>query len=775
MSDWFEHWSKHGVKPVFTNEYAVPMTWDWTMYRGWYQGKREFGSAQVPWEFCLAEWNAEFFGDRAYQISELEKANLRWEAERFRSGRLWHRWDYPNAVGSNRFSERFPIFARYISENWPAFRTWELSANSPWDHGHHWTLREGVDRGREELAVDWRRLQQPGFSPDYIAERYERIDLAYGRDDWEPTIAGKALIDNNGPLLAYIAGKPDGFTSKDHNFFPGETVEKQLIVINNSRETTHGHCTWVLELTSPVTGERQFTVETGKQARLPLRFELPDELEPGNYRLRASVHFDTGEAFEDQFSIDVIARAEAPKLNAKIAVFDPVGETSRFLEKLAIEYVKVDADADLSTHELLIVGKGALTLSNRAPDVRRVVDGLKVLVFEQTPEVLEQRFGFRVATRGMRSVFPRVPDHPVLEGVGKDQLRDWRGASTLVPPQLDYELSSQFNESPTVRWCGIPVTRLWRCGNRGNVATCLIEKPPRGDFLPIVDAGYSLQYSPLMEYREGNGMVLFCQLDVTGRTESDPVAQNLVSNALGYASNWQSLPRRSITHVGDAAVRRHLESAGIVFDRFDPEKRSVDQVLLVSRGGGRALSDHSDQIATWLEAGGYLLAVGLDETEANSFLPSAVSTKEQEHIATYFEPFEFGSLIAGVSPADVHNASPRRIRLISGDSAIGNGVLGQLDGVNVVFCQFSPDEVGYSEGNGEIPKAHNLKRTYRRASFQLTRLLANMGVSGTTPTLERFSSPLTESIENLSKGRWREGLYLDAPEEWDDPYRFFRW
>jgi hypothetical protein len=23
--------------------------------------------------------------------------------------------------------------------------------------------------------------------------------------------------------------------------------------------------------------------------------------------------------------------------------------------------------------------------------------------------------------------------------------------------------------------------------------------------------------------------------------------------------------------------------------------------------------------------------------------------------------------------------------------------------------------------------------------------------------------------------RWLDGLYLDPPEEWDDPYRFFRW
>jgi hypothetical protein len=34
------------------------------MYRGWYKGRREWGSARVPWEFCLAEWNAQFLGDR---------------------------------------------------------------------------------------------------------------------------------------------------------------------------------------------------------------------------------------------------------------------------------------------------------------------------------------------------------------------------------------------------------------------------------------------------------------------------------------------------------------------------------------------------------------------------------------------------------------------------------------------------------------------------------------------------------------------------------------
>ena len=74
LSDWFAHWATAGVKPAFLCEYGAPFTWDWTMYRGWYKGEREFGSAAVPWEFCLAEWDAQFLGDRAFAVGEREKA-----------------------------------------------------------------------------------------------------------------------------------------------------------------------------------------------------------------------------------------------------------------------------------------------------------------------------------------------------------------------------------------------------------------------------------------------------------------------------------------------------------------------------------------------------------------------------------------------------------------------------------------------------------------------------------------------------------------------------
>jgi len=594
MSDWFGHWAKAGVKPLFTCEYSVPFPWDWTMYRGWYKDKREFGSAVVPWEFCLAEWNSQFFGDRAFRISEMEKRNLRWEAERFRSGKLWHRWDYPNAVGSSSFAERQDVYAMYFTDNWRAFRTWGVSAISPWSHGHYWTLREGVDKNRKDLQVNWETLQKPGFSPDYIGQQYERIDLAFEPSDWIATAAAQALIRHNRPLLAYIGGKPGAFTSKDHNFLPAETLEKQLIVINNSRETIRCGCEWSLDLPGTITGKKQVTVPTGRQQRIPLRFELPADLPPGKYQLRATFNFDSGETQTDSLSIDIMPQPQAVRADGKIALFDPNGQTGKLLDGMGIRYQSVDANTDLAAYETLIVGKSALTTESPAPDITRVRDGLKVLMFEQTAEVLEKRFGFRVAEYGLRQVFRRIPDHPLLTGIGAEHLCNWRGEATILPPRLKYEMRPRYG--PTVQWCGIPVTRLWRCGNRGNVASVLIEKPARGDFLPIIDGGFSLQYSPLMEYRQGKGMMLFCQMDITGRTQDDPAAKTLARNILKYVSAWKPAPRRQVIYVGDPTGRQYLESAGISLTSYDAGRLSASHVLIVGEGGGKMLAKDASAI-----------------------------------------------------------------------------------------------------------------------------------------------------------------------------------
>jgi len=797
-SDWFEHWAAEGVKPLFLCEYGDPWGINWTTYRGWYKDERAFGNARVPWEFCLAEWNSQFLGDKCYQLSEKEKENLRFEAEQWRNGKVWYRWDYPSDPVSFRSDDREAVWAMHISDNWRAFRTWGLSAFNAWSYGNFWNLRAGVDKSRQNLTVDWDNLQRPGFSPDYIEGRYERFDLCFERTDWVPSSAARALIRNGQPLLAYIGGKPAKFTSKDHNFHPGETVEKQLIIINNSRQMTTCDCSWKLALSKgheslqAVEGSKKLSVQMGEQARIPLQFKLPDTLEPGEYPLTLTVRFGSGETQEDSFALHVLERPQVPKTRMKttlqhsevrritsfpsafrlspsafrVALFDPKGETGELLSDIGVRCEPVDARSDLTPFNVLIVGKEALTVDGPAPDIARVQDGLRVLMFQQKSDVLEKRFGFRVQEYGLRQVFNRVIDHPVLAGLETENLRDWRGEATIVPPRLNYELRPRYG--PTVEWCGIKVTRPWRCGNYGNVATVLIEKPACGDFLPIVDGGFNLQYSPLLEYREGKGMVLLCQMDVIGRTESEPAAMRLVSNILNYVATWSPLPRRQVLYVGDPIGRAHLEQTGMYVNEYEGGQLSTDNLLVVGPGSRQKWALHADAIRPWLRAGGHLLTIGLDESETQAFLPFSVTMKKAEYLCAFFESAGTNSLLAGIGPAEVTIREPRQLPLIeSGVNLVGDGVLAMAKDANLVFCQLAPWQFDYR-------KYYNLKRSFRHTSCLVTRILGNMGARGATPFISRFSTPVS-SNDTDAASRWLKGFYLDTPEEMDDPYRYFRW
>jgi hypothetical protein len=297
------------------------------------------------------------------------------------------------------------------------------------------------------------------------------------------------------------------------------------------------------------------------------------------------------------------------------------------------------------------------------------------------------------------------------------------------------------------------------------VASVLIEKPARGDFLPILDGGFSLQYSPLLEQRDGSGLILFCQLDVTGRTETDPIAERLLHNLLEYVSRWQPLPRRTALYIGEPAGKEHLQSTGIAVSSYNGGPLSTDQVLIVGPQSQPSVAANVEAINDWLGRGGYLLAIGLDEREVGALPLTDIRLRRGEHIATFFEPRGASSLLRGIGPADVYNRDPHSLPLvIAGVDVLGNGVLAEMSDGHVVFCQLSPWRFGSSQ-------QPNLRKTFRRSSYTVARILANMGVAASSPITARFHQP----VEAASSKRWQHGLYVDQPQEWDDPYRFFRW
>ncbi|MBT7298526.1 MAG: hypothetical protein HN849_03385, partial [Victivallales bacterium] len=201
------------------------------------------------------------------------------------------------------------------------------------------------------------------------------------------------------------------------------------------------------------------------------------------------------------------------------------------------------------------------------------------------------------------------------------------------------------------------------------------------------------------EYREGKGMVLFCQLDVTARSITDPVAETVVRSIMRYVSERRPRPRRRVLYAGKPAGKRHLDASGFSPTPFAGGALSPDQVLVVGSDGEKVLSRNKGSVAAFLKAGGNLLALGLDEEQANGFLPWRVEMTRAEHIASVFKAPGTGSLLAGVGSPDVHNRDPHELPLVTSGAAVaGNGILAAARDANVVFYQLPPYELTRAQG-----------------------------------------------------------------------------
>ncbi len=379
-SDWFEHWATKGVKPVFTTEYGMPYFLNWTMYRGYFQGKLPWQGHQgkVPYELCVAEWDSQWLGDSAFKLSEEEKTDLRWEAKKFNAGQLWQHWEYPVYFADPVFDGVMEVVARYNADNWRAFRTWGMSATSPWTFDQYWRLRDGVKQSRQDLKVDWDKLQRPGYSPDFIDDRYDSMIYAYDRADWVPTVAGQALLRNNQPLLAYLGGKPGAFTEKGHNFRAGETIEKQIIVVNNSRVTVSCDCAWSVNLPTPQNGNAAFTSPTGDIHMQALKFSLPAGRQARRLHAAASRSSSRPAAHRktpSRLTCWRLTRRRQPAASWRSSTRR--ARRPNCSARWACMATPSRPDADLSKYDLLIVGKHALTPEGPGPNLARVREGLQ--------------------------------------------------------------------------------------------------------------------------------------------------------------------------------------------------------------------------------------------------------------------------------------------------------------------------------------------------------------------------------------------------------------
>jgi hypothetical protein len=295
-----------------------------------------------------------------------------------------------------------------------------------------------------------------------------------------------------------------------------------------------------------------------------------------------------------------------------------------------------------------------------------------------------------------------------------------------------------------VRWCGFENTRVWRNGNDGNIASVIIEKPSRGDWLPILDCGFDLQYSPLLECREGQGRIVFCQLDVTQRTLPEPAAERVCRNLLRSLATAKPAAERAAYYAGAKEGAAFLTHLGVNFIPYSGQPLDSGSVLIVTPGGAPI-----PRLVEGLRNGAKLLAVGLGHQEIESLGisagPMTVAPTKAMLIGDFGAP-DF----RGISNAELHTRTLKRsVPQFIETTETSNELLKYqpIGAGGAVFCQIAPWMFDF--------RAHPyLRTTYRRSAFLISRLLNNLGIHSLTDLHALWNAKTPNNVWLLQEG-WR--------------------
>ena len=413
-------------------------------------------------------------------------------------------------VAAPAFQEIQRLFQRNTQRSW---RTWGLSGGTvPWNEGFAHRRKS-----HDEMAG----VQTPGDRGSYY-QKIRRAEMAVSFHDpaYELLPVAQVQEAHQQATLAWIAGRSSDWSEKGHNFRSGETMEKSVALINDSRREQSYQGRWELRQGDTVLASQEIegSLGIGQIMLVPVSVPMPGVSAKTDLMLHLRTTIGT-ETHDDSFALR--AWPVSAPVEVDYTLFDPVGKTSARLGQ------KTD-EPTVQPGKLTIIGREAMSNELMTSDKLAALEshveaGNTLMIMAQDAEWMHRWWGFRVCRQVARRAWPVNPTHPLWQGIDAEDLRDWNGAGTLVEPRPGRDPS-------------LPPLFMFRWGNQGSISSAAIEKPHLSGWTPLLQCEFDLQYSPLMELRRGKGRIILCLLDLEDQVSGDPAAASLLDNLLRYAN-----------------------------------------------------------------------------------------------------------------------------------------------------------------------------------------------------------------------------------------------
>lgn len=707
--DWLSIWSKSGDIPFSAVEFDAPFAA--TMNRG---RKGWIGeSTSEPW---LTEFLAIYQGPKAYE--EEDPAYRAMIAKSHVSGQDYKGVSIPSAKPFLNFT------AWWMTRTLRAWRGYGLSGGMI-----HWSDAYGWKNNRDSESNFSFSAFEAGQRGAYVQRMMNREVFGRLPEAANLTATGEALRDGYAPELSWIAGPPGAFTRQDHAFFAGEPIQKSAALLNDTDKPQPYTIEWSAESGGSTIGSGNASgkVAVGVPLFVPIELKAPavTAKAEGVLRLKTTIG---DKVIEDSFAFRVWPRPAPLAIKSPVFLLDPEGTTRAWIVRLGIAASPLPPGT-WPANALVILGRNAIvkTPPIEWTSLRTKIDALvqgggRLLIMGQDPEWIRGMSGLRLARPVGRRFWP-VPTqsaHPVLAGLDGEDFRDWRGAGTLTDPARTMDLERPVPVVP--RWG-------WHLNNTGSVASAALEKPHFGRWTPLLEGDFDLAYTPLMESRVGKGLMVWCGLDLDGRTEVDPSAEILSRRLLNYAAGPLPPipPQTPATYFGGPEGEKLLTAMGLEFTKATaiPPKPG----LLIIGAGDPTLS--AAALDTYAKIGGRVLLLG--SAAQNAGFTLAPKTLGGASIPPAWPE------AAGLSPSDLRLRSEIELPLLApgANDVAANGLLGRkVAGKGVILAfPLSPDLLPAKD-----------KTYFRFSQWRLTRalsqVLTNLGATFLSdPAFLDFSPP----------------------------------
>lgn len=517
----------------------------------------------------------------------------------------------------------------------------------------HETCAEGVSI-KEQLFMEYaRRKEVSGISSfnfaHYFATSMPREDTRI--ENPPRTIRKNSLTINNGLLPSeyprYIPNVTCKYAAEgmrpvtiipreyDHSFYDNGTICRTLDVYNDTLQTR----AVTLKMQAVQKGaavwqeERHFTQEPGQYIPVEINItpakcterttlSLTAELYHGE-RLMYTLHRD--------YSIYPAEIKSQKVINTAVCYFGGDADYA-IIRSLAPNCRRIENIRDAGPEKILVLGSGLTARETELHDglYSFMEDGGRILILEQTG------FSFGSMTINKKEFLRAHASeytHPIFDGLDNDDFACW------LPHAGEYGPDSFINSA--------------------------FEKPEHGDFNILLECSFGDfndggdLWSPLLEYKKGQGAVLACQLEVMKYFSTVPQACVLVRNMLSYlADKTYTYAKTGIIAAG--SEKKFFDALGLVYqEKFDWNEIQLLAVSPVAAAG------REKEIREFLERGGKLLCLPAQDGKflsAITGVPVSVTERPVYQLWTdYAQPEMRGISVVDLFGMDKVGMSPREV------------------------------------------------------------------------------------------------------------------